>query len=85
MKKKKSNTWEMVKRSANNIAFDDYKDVLFNQTVQMRKMNVIRSYKHDIYTETVNKTALSGDDDKRIVGEDRIRTMAYGHYQLSGE
>ena len=65
----------------NDIAFKDYKDVLFNQTVQMRKMNVIRSYKHEIYTETVNKTALSGDDDKRIVGEDRIHTMAYGHYR----
>ena len=65
----------------NDIAFDDYKNVLFNQTVQMRKMNVIRSYKHEIYTETVNKTALSGNDDKRIVGGDRIHTMAYGHYR----
>ena len=65
----------------NDIAFKDYKDVLFNQTVQMRKMNVIRSYKHEIYTETVNKTALSGNDDKRIVCSDRIRTMAYGHYR----
>ena len=63
----------------NDIAFEDYKNVLFNQTKEMRKMNVIRSYKHEIYTETVNKTALSGDDDKRIVGGDRIRTMAYGH------
>ena len=64
----------------NDIAFNDYKDVLFNQTVQMRKMNVIRSYKHEIYTETVNKTALSGDDDKRIVMKDRIQTMAYRHF-----
>ena len=64
----------------NDIAFEDYKNVLFNQTTQMRKMNVIRSYGHEVYTETVNKTALSGDDDKRIVGEDRIRTMAYGHH-----
>ena len=65
----------------NDIAFEDYKNVLFNQTKEMRKMNVIRSYKHEIYTETVNKTALSGDDDKRIVMEDRRRTMAYGHYR----
>ena len=27
-------------------------------------MNVIRSHKHQIYTETVNKIALSSDDDK---------------------
>ena len=65
----------------NDIAFEDYKNVLFNQTTQMRKMNVIRSYKHEIYTETVNKTALSGDDDKRIVATDRPRTMAYGHFR----
>ena len=69
----------------NNIAFKDYKDVLFNQTVQMRKMNVIRSYGHEVYTETVNKTALSGDDDKRLVLLDRIRTMAYGHHDIEPE
>ena len=65
----------------NDIAFNDYKNVLFNQTKEMRKMNVIRSYKHEIYTETVNKTALSGNDDKRIVCSGRIHTMAYGHYR----
>ena len=69
----------------NDIAFKDYKDVLFNQTVQMRKMNVIRSYGHEVYTETVNKTALSGDDDKRLVLLDRIRTMAYGHHDIEPE
>ena len=26
--------------------------------------------------------ALSGNDDKRVIMEDRIRTMAYGHYSL---
>ena len=26
---------------------------------QMRKMNVIRSHKHEIFSETVNKVALS--------------------------
>ena len=69
----------------NDIAFKDYKDVLFNQTVQMRKMNVIRSYGHEVYTETVNKTALSGDDDKRLVLLDRIHTMAYGHHGIEPE
>ena len=68
----------------NNIAFEDYKNVLFNQTTQMRKMNVIRSYKHEIYTEEINRVALNGNDDKRIVMEDRIRTMAYGHYATVG-
>ena len=69
----------------NDIAFEDYKDVLFNQTVQMRKMNVIRSYGHKVYTETVYKTALSGNDDKRFVLLDRVRTMAYGHRDIETE
>ena len=42
---------------------------------------IIRSYKHEIYSEEVNKVALSGDDDKRIVMSDRIRTLVYGHYR----
>ena len=50
---------------------------------KIRKMNVIRSYKHEIYTEEVNKVALNGSDDKRIIMADRIRTMAYGHYQVN--
>ena len=66
----------------NDIAFEDYKDVLFNQTKQMRKMNVIRSHKHEIFTVEINKVALSGNDDKRIILEDRIQTLAYGHYSL---
>ena len=44
-------------------------------------MNVIRSYKHEIYTETVNKIALSADDDKRIICNDRVSTYALGHYK----
>ena len=30
-------------------------------------------------------TALSGDDDKRLVLLDRIHTMAYGHYNIKLE
>jgi len=35
---------------------------------------------HDVYTEEVNKVALSADDDKRIIMKDLISTLAYGHY-----
>ena len=44
-------------------------------------MNVIRSYKHEIYTETVNKIALSADDDKRQLNKDKVSTYALGHYE----
>ena len=40
-------------------------------------MNVIRSYKHDMYKEEVNKIALTADDDKRV-----IHTLALGHFKL---
>ena len=30
-------------------------------------MNVIRSHHHEIYTEEINKVALSADDDKRVI------------------
>ena len=48
----------------------------------MRKMNVIRSHRHEIFSETVNKIALSVNDDKRIILEDKISTFANGHYKI---
>jgi hypothetical protein len=45
-------------------------------------MNVIRSYHHEIYTEELNKVALSADDDKRIIMKDGVHTFAHGHYKL---
>ena len=64
-----------------NITHKNYKKCLFSEKPQMRKMNVIRSHKHEIFTETVNKIALSANDDKRIILEDKISTLAYGHYK----
>ena len=49
----------------------------------MRKMNVIRSHKHEIFSETVNKIALSANDDKRIILHDKISTLAFGHYKIN--
>ena len=46
-------------------------------------MNVIRWYHHDIYTEEVNIVALSADDDKRVILQDGIHTLEYGHYSLN--
>ena len=73
-----------VKQSVvrNEITFEDYKTCLFSRKEQMRKMNVIRSHKYVLYTEEVNKVALSADDDKRVILKDGIHTLAIGHYQL---
>ena len=67
----------------NFITHDDYKACLFTKIKQSRKMNVIRSHLHDIYSEEVNKVALSAYDDKRVILEDGIHTLAYGHYSIN--
>ena len=63
----------------NNILFDDYKNCLFNDKEQRRTINAIRSWQHEIFTETVNKIALSANDDKQISLPDRINTHAWGY------
>ena len=70
-----------VKKSVieKKITFDDYKRCLFSEEPQTRTMNVIRSYKHEVYTEEVNKVALDSQDDKRIILEDKIYTHAHGY------
>jgi len=66
----------------NSITHDDYKKALFSRQDQYRIMNVIRSYHHELYTEQVNKIALSSNDDKRVILEDGIHTLAIGHWKL---
>ena len=57
--------------------FDDYVKCLFSGEKEMRSMKIIRSEKHDIYSKEVNKIALSNEDDKRIVLEDKVHTLAF--------
>ena len=73
-----------VKKSVvkNSITHEDYKKCLTDRKPQLRKMNVIRSHKHNVFTEEVNKVALSADDDKRHILEDGINTLALGHYRI---
>ena len=65
----------------NNICFLDYKTCLFTNVTQLRKMNVFRSHLHNVYSEEVNKIALSANDDKRVIQKDGIHTLAHGHFR----
>ena len=65
----------------NDICHEDYKTCLFTNVTQLRKMNVFRSHLHDVYSEEVNKIALSANDDKRVILKDGIHTLAHGHYR----
>ena len=61
------------------IKFDDYKKCLLNDEVILKSQQKFISNKHDVYTEDVNKIALSNDDDKRIVSSNKITSYPYGY------
>ena len=65
-----------------SITHEDYKKCLFTGDVQLREMSVIRSYKHVVYTEVVNKIALCSRDDKRYIQEGQTDTLELGHYKI---
>ena len=61
------------------VKFDDYKKCLLNDEVILKSQQRFISTKHDVYTEDVNKIALSNDDDKRIVSSNKITSYPYGY------
>ena len=48
------------------LMFQNFKDCLFNNKNVYRSQQRFKSYNHDVYTEEVNKIALSINDDKRL-------------------
>ena len=64
------------------ITHEDYKTCLTTGKEILRKQNILRSYNHEIYTEEVNKIALSATDDKRYILNDGKDTLAWGHYKI---
>ena len=58
--------------------FENYTDCLFNNNIILKSQQRFKSDHHKVYTEEVNKIALSSDDDKRLKTFDRIRTYPYG-------
>ena len=65
-----------------SITHEDYKTCLRTGKELLRKQNILRSYDHDIFSEEVNKIALSALDDKRYILNDGIHTLAWGHYKI---
>ena len=61
------------------IKFDDYKNRLLNYEVILKLQQRFISKKHDVYTENINKIALSNSDDKRIVSSEKITSYPYGY------
>ncbi len=65
----------------NEITIDDYLECPYTKRPQLRTMNTIQSRQHNVGKERINKTALSADDDKRVILEDKIHTLAIGHWR----
>ena len=75
-KKAKGTTKCVIKRM---IKFDDYKKCLLNDEVILKSQQRFKSKGHDVYTENVNKIALSSNDDKRLTASDKITSYPYGY------
>ena len=65
------------------IKHNNYIETLFNKSINLYKMNIIRSEKHILNTYEVNKIGLSCYDDKRYILDDGITTLAYGNYNIN--
>ena len=58
--------------------FENYKDCFFNDKIVLKSQQRFKSNHHKVYTEEINKIALSSNDDKRLQTSDRIKTYPYG-------
>ena len=61
------------------IKFNDYKNCLLKDEVILNSQQRFISKKYDVYTEDINKIALSNNYDKRIVLSDKITSYPYGY------
>lgn len=68
-----------------DLTINDYVNVLVNKGVIRSKNTLFKSIKHEIFTQSVNKIALSGNDDKRVLSSDNITTRAWGHFAIFKE
>ena len=60
------------------LKFNDYMNALFKSKPILTRQQRLKSDRHTVYTEEINKIALSSNDDKRIQTFDRITTYPYG-------
>ncbi|XP_077263129.1 uncharacterized protein LOC143897999 [Temnothorax americanus] len=67
---------------ARSITFDDYTRCLRDEIEMTRQQVCIRSKKHEVYTVSETKIALSPYDDKRYIIPGSTETLPWGHYKI---
>ena len=60
------------------LRFNDYKDCLLNNEIILKSQQRFKSERHRVYTEEINHSALSSNDDKRLQTFDRVTSYPYG-------
>ena len=76
MKKAKRTKKCVIKKM---LKFEDYKKCLFDNEPMIKSQQRFNSENHEVYTENINKIALSSNDDNRIVALDGIMSYPYGY------
>lgn len=70
----------------NHMTFEGHQACLFEGMepgVNNRQLNMcIRSFKHQLTTVQTNKIIYNNYDDKRVILEDKIHTLAHGHFRI---
>ena len=74
-KKAKGTKKCIIKRE---LMFKNYKDALFNDEIILKSQQRFKSDHHKVFTEEVNKIALSSNDDKRLQTYGKVTTHPYG-------
>ena len=59
------------KKEHRSVIFNDHKDWLLNNEIILKSQQRFKSEAHNVYTEEINKIALSSNDDKRLETYDR--------------
>ena len=67
----------------NEIKVENYRNTLLSKNNFKVEQNTFRSVKHQIYTITQSKIALSCNDDKLHILDNFIDTLSIGHYKTS--
>ena len=58
--------------------FKNYIDYLLNNKLLLQSQQRFKSDHHNVYTEQINKIALSSNDDKRFQKFDKITKYPFG-------
>ena len=66
----------------NKVCIDSWKEgqkeFIKSNKLILKRQQRFKSEKHNVFTEEINKIALSSNDNKRIQSADSIETYAYG-------